>query len=87
MPWYLFTPIDLSTDFADPKNYTLYGDEEPDRSEENLADYAIRADDNAGLPDISFFLELEISNALELKIDTDNVRLYHVKESSDQKVD
>lgn len=75
MPWYTFTPILPSCDPQDPANYTLLGDTPPESSESKLFVGAIQADDNAGLPNIDIMLRLEISNALELEIDTINVRL------------
>jgi hypothetical protein len=75
MPWYTFTPILPSCDPQDPTNYTLLGDTPPDSSESKLFVAAIQAEDQAGLPHIDMMLRLEISNALELEIDTINVRL------------
>ncbi|MFD2904875.1 hypothetical protein [Sphingobacterium anhuiense] len=75
MPWYTFTPILPSCDPQDPTNYTLLGDLPPQSSESKLFFAAIQADDNCGLPHIDMMLRMEIINALELEIDTINVRL------------
>ncbi|UZJ63266.1 hypothetical protein OKW96_12135 [Sphingobacterium sp. KU25419] len=75
MPWYTFTPILPSCDPQDPTNYTLLGDMPPKSSESKLFVAAVQADDNSGLPNIDMMLRMEISNALELEIDTINVRL------------
>ncbi len=75
MPWYSFTPVLATCDPYDSDNYTLLGDAPPKSSESKLFISAIQAEDNSGLPHIDFMLRMEISNAMELEIDTINVRL------------
>lgn len=75
MPWYLFTPTSTPRQTSNPNEYTLVTGNPPLCPGANNFLCAIQAIDNLGQPIIPYLLLAEISDALENRIDTTNVKL------------
>ncbi|MNL47468.1 hypothetical protein D3C87_1702590 [compost metagenome] len=71
MPWYKYNGGGI----GNPNNFTLFGSTPPSCPDPNNRLCAIQAADNMGHPIITTALVLEISNAVNNRIETTNVLL------------
>ncbi|MEJ5145365.1 hypothetical protein [Sphingobacterium sp. MYb388] len=71
MPWYKYNGGDI----GNPNNYTNVGNTPPSCPNPNIRLCAIQAADNMGQPIITAALIMEISNALNNRVETTNVLL------------